>query len=686
MPVYVELVTDAFEDVYKSQSAKGGAAGDGTRRVTQAGRAIVRRPTRGIELKSDTYAYLKIIQSNGKELPFMDSSSSTGSTSSGYANFILQAVNEDRMEKHQIVETFGDSYVFFFGESPRFLDCQALLISSQDFTWDAEWWYNYEHYLRGTKLVEMGARAYMFWDDNVVEGYMLSTNAQRVADNQHMLSMSFRFFVTRYQNVNLSNVEQFPVRASLRVPDGVDLTGSDAFDRMQKYYRGGAPAGDVSTQSNLASTLAKGGVGTGTLASTSPSATQVGPGTFTFGKGNGGTSTAASLGIGVSNSSTTQGSIGSASSLSQAVRTLPPSMVVDPAVWSALTGTVGTVDIETQTMSTSTGSRGNLRGLIADNVDEYVNGADGYSEANALGTAQQSADPRYALNSAVAAAQNMPNGVASGALSILGLIGAAVNNPLSLVSLGLGPNFTQAYLAGVAAVTYATAGNGQAKSSASSFGGTSGQSVSFSPVPTTVGGSTAFSGRSSASAGYYAGSQVAYSGGYTYKDPLGAVYGRATTAQTAKASGYRSPYGDAGYGAAGFGDLGGAQHGSASSASGDPGYRDTSSVSSAAELRPTPYDGTALTEGPTVGALMNPGGASTEVLGRSSAFSTVAFDGVLSDFALEAVEEHAASPAALEGAAPDIGVSARQRSLFPEYVTYAYKAPTSTPLATFSGF
>ena len=78
---------------------------------------------------------------------------------------MLQNVQEAHMEKHQIVETFGESYIFFFGEAPRFIDVSAVIINSHDFNWEAEWWDNYNRFLRGTKSVEQGARTYLFYDE-----------------------------------------------------------------------------------------------------------------------------------------------------------------------------------------------------------------------------------------------------------------------------------------------------------------------------------------------------------------------------------------------------------------------------------------------------------------------------------------------------------------------------------------
>ena len=192
MSVFIELVTDAFAANFQRQAAAQQNSGGGSR-SSRAGKKAARRPVRGIEIKDDTYAYIKVVQSNGTEIPVMDSRSSTGTSSDGYTNFILQSVQEQRMERHQVIETFGDNYVFFFGESPRFLDCSAILVSTHDFSWRAEWWNNYEYFWRGTKLVERGARAYLAWDDIIVEGYMVQAAAVEQAEQPYTIQMQFRF-------------------------------------------------------------------------------------------------------------------------------------------------------------------------------------------------------------------------------------------------------------------------------------------------------------------------------------------------------------------------------------------------------------------------------------------------------------------------------------------------------------
>lgn len=206
MPAFVQLETDPFE----TARDEAFSADTKNRFFRKA-----RRPTRGIEIKDEVPAVLRVIRYDGTEIGLVDAGalSEDGISTAGYSNFLLQSVQEARMEKTQIVETFGASYIFFFGESPRFLDVSVIVINSLDFNWEAEWWENYENNFRGTKLVEQGARLYMFYDDNIVEGYMLQCQGAKVADQPLAVQLSFRLFVTGYRNVSLDlYTGDYPIR------------------------------------------------------------------------------------------------------------------------------------------------------------------------------------------------------------------------------------------------------------------------------------------------------------------------------------------------------------------------------------------------------------------------------------------------------------------------------------------
>lgn len=231
MAVFIELVTTPISNM------------DGM----NAGKTRVRRPLRGLEIKEDTYAYIKLMRLDGRAIDLVDSSSETG-WSKEYSNFILQSVQEQRMERQQVMETFGDTYMFLFGESPRFLQVSAALINSYDFNWKAEFQYNYDNYLRGTRSLEKGARCYLFYDDNVVEGYIVNCSMSQDSQQPLMVQLQFQFYVTNYRNVSLIQTDgKYPIRSSIVVPEGVDLTATPDNTMLQQLTLQGTGTDDTLT-------------------------------------------------------------------------------------------------------------------------------------------------------------------------------------------------------------------------------------------------------------------------------------------------------------------------------------------------------------------------------------------------------------------------------------------------------
>lgn len=200
MAVFISTITSPFQDVFDQNSGNGA-------------KKNVRRPMRGLEIKQDTYATIKVIDAMNQPVRFVDSSAKplppsgdpeAGFTSSNigsseeYTNFILQGVQEQRMEKQQVVETFGEDYIFFFGERPRVYTFNALLMNTRNFNWKNEWWQNYDEILRGTKLLERNARMYIYFDDVVIEGYMLQAQASSSVEDPYKLPLQFQVFCTNY--------------------------------------------------------------------------------------------------------------------------------------------------------------------------------------------------------------------------------------------------------------------------------------------------------------------------------------------------------------------------------------------------------------------------------------------------------------------------------------------------------
>lgn len=205
------IFVQAIRDRYKASSdtAQGDPAGRGG-----GSQNFIRRPTNGIQIKEDTFATIRVVAAeNGGNKPLIDAGSRRIDPSTNevmeingkratdiYSNFLLQQVQEDRMEKQQILETFGESYIFLFGQRARVITFQGILANTFDFNWEAEWWHNYEEYLRGTRCVENDARVYISYDNTLVGGYIISTSSSKDTMNKNHVSFTFQLFVTYYGN------------------------------------------------------------------------------------------------------------------------------------------------------------------------------------------------------------------------------------------------------------------------------------------------------------------------------------------------------------------------------------------------------------------------------------------------------------------------------------------------------
>lgn len=397
MAIYIELTTDAFEEVLAAQrDSKQNDA-----RTNGAGRRIARRPQRGLEIKEETHAILKLVRVDGKEIPLIDSSSPDGQTSSGYANFMLQSVTEPRMEKHQIVETFGESYIFFFGESPRFLDVTAVILNSHDFNWEAEWWENYNAYLRGTKSVELAARTYLFYDDNIVEGYILMAQAVKTSDQPLSVSLTFKLFVTNYQNISFIGDPNFPIRASVDLPPGIELTAGNAGGELIEKFRNAARDAIIQNGGDPAATTISDLIGNGLPAGRS---------------------------------------------INEFLRMASPSIGVTPETWADIQNLEvdgSTLADKYRELAERTGNP--IRGLIAENLDEYT----GVPTQTGRLIPDNDA-PTSALAPAVRSAQESED-LFRDSIEFLACFGAYINSPSAFAGLGLSVTFGASASAGVTA-------------------------------------------------------------------------------------------------------------------------------------------------------------------------------------------------------------------------------------------
>lgn len=229
MATFVEVVPDPFAKTFDTR-AKNRGDEPNTDRVRNGDNSKfnhVRRPVRGIEIKDDTYATIQVVMANGRNQPLIDAAGPNGWTTH-YSNFLIQSITEQRAEKSQIVVTFGEPYIFFYGEQPRLIQVQGVLLNTTDFNWRAEFLENYDKYLRGTQAVRNKARVYLAWDDIITEGYIMNCEIGEQAPERNYVTFGFQLFLTNYQNISGIGDPEAHLRGKLinLNPDQIDALGA----------------------------------------------------------------------------------------------------------------------------------------------------------------------------------------------------------------------------------------------------------------------------------------------------------------------------------------------------------------------------------------------------------------------------------------------------------------------------
>lgn len=231
MATFVQIEPDAFNQVFTNDVVgQRGKDSNARREASVARYHHVRRPVRGIQIKDDTYGTIQVRRSNGLTIPLFDAAAD-GDTGQGdkNSNFLIQSVTEQRAEKQQVILTFGEPYIFFFGEQPRSINVSGILLNTEDFNWRAEWWENYDQFLRGTQCVRNKARVYLSWDDIVVEGYVISASAIEDSSNRNLVQFNFQMFLTNYQNISsigAAAVQEWVADNVSLDPSEIDLPGN----------------------------------------------------------------------------------------------------------------------------------------------------------------------------------------------------------------------------------------------------------------------------------------------------------------------------------------------------------------------------------------------------------------------------------------------------------------------------
>jgi hypothetical protein len=161
---------------------------------------------RQIAEKTDQEAVIRVISRN-KGYRADSSKQSNSSTAlvnviPPYTKFFLESVAEDRMEKQQVIETFGDFIVFFFGRRPEVYQFSGRLLNVKNHDWKNDFQEVYDHYLRGTKAVENNSTVFMQYDDVLVEGFIINCHLEYHGVSNNECPFSFSMLVTDRAPVN----------------------------------------------------------------------------------------------------------------------------------------------------------------------------------------------------------------------------------------------------------------------------------------------------------------------------------------------------------------------------------------------------------------------------------------------------------------------------------------------------
>jgi len=172
-----------------------------------------------------------------------------------YTKFILESVQEAHSERSQVVETFGDFYVFFFGERPPVYNFSGTLINSKNHNWLSDFMFYYDKYLRGTKCVENNATLLLTYGGRQVEGFMMNTGNVTAAQTEKGVNITFQVLIIDRKvlqhsvdfdvNLNTNQIGQQPEFMSSLTESGLSLDPiSAAFNKVKEVLAGGTGASD----------------------------------------------------------------------------------------------------------------------------------------------------------------------------------------------------------------------------------------------------------------------------------------------------------------------------------------------------------------------------------------------------------------------------------------------------------
>lgn len=160
--------------------------------------------------------------------------------------FFLEQVQENREEKVQVIDTFGEWIAFFFGNKPEVYSYTGTLLNASNHDWKNEFQENYTHFLRGTRAVENRATIILQYDDVMVEGYMLNCSISMNALADKAVPFTFNLLVMHRSPIDprgmigLRSMRSVGSEAELALfndlQQALDLTQAGRVDELETFF------------------------------------------------------------------------------------------------------------------------------------------------------------------------------------------------------------------------------------------------------------------------------------------------------------------------------------------------------------------------------------------------------------------------------------------------------------------
>ncbi len=199
----------------------------------------VRRPLNGLRPNKNYYA--TIMSPNGMlNSSYIDAKKLTNFNN----NFLIQSMTFSRDEKMQVIETFGENYVYFFGNRSPVANFRGLLLNSQTFEWFAEFDTNYVNSFRGTRAAARGQEITITVDGVIYYGHIHNVSYDLNSEQPSSLGVSFSMHVAKVQHLTDPTTIKNKAKSVAEILDGVYTTGQ-AESLLNTLVLGGSQTSSV---------------------------------------------------------------------------------------------------------------------------------------------------------------------------------------------------------------------------------------------------------------------------------------------------------------------------------------------------------------------------------------------------------------------------------------------------------